>query len=103
MNRMLRRSRQEESKVSLEYLQGIHEKHEDWLLSASNPRGLAASEWHSRGQSLPTALQSQLNSGAPGVLQLQALQEPEAIAGKVSLAKFSSNLAQIQLNIRMLW
>ena len=82
MNRLQRRQRTEEGGVTLEYLQGLHQKHEDWLTLPFSP-GHPATDYQHRGsgQSLPDLLCS-----AAGDLKLFAVPEPLAIQGKVHLA-----------------
>ena len=76
MGRMKRRSRQEEVGVQMEYLQGLHQKHEDWLRF---PPASAAGEWRNpNGVSLVDTLR-----GAEHSLSVRAVPEPKAIQGKV--------------------
>lgn len=76
MGRMKRRSRVEEVGVQMEYLQGLHQKHEDWLRF---PPPTAAADWRNpAGMSLPSVLK-----GSPHGLSLRAVPEPRAIKGKV--------------------
>lgn len=76
MGRMKRRSRQEEVGVDVEYLQGLHQKHEDWLRFPPP----AAVDWRNRsGETLPEKLR---NGGRD--LRVGAYAEPRAIQGKVS-------------------
>ena len=75
MGRMKRRSRQEELGVDVEYLQGLHQKHEDWL-KIPPP---AAVDWRNgSGESLPERIR---NGGQR--LSVGAYAEPKAIQGKV--------------------
>lgn len=98
MNRMLKRQRSEESAITLDYLHGIHQKHEEWLFAKNGSLGAlpqsadssaalsaSASHWKYQGQSLPEAMRDQMNSSKSGTLHLHAVQEPEAIRGKVRL------------------
>ncbi|DBB02914.1 TPA: hypothetical protein ACH3X1_013516 [Trebouxia sp. C0004] len=66
MNRLKRRHRAEEGGVTLNYLEGLHQKHEDWLSYASH---------HPPS---PDALLK-----AAGHLRLHAVPEPRSIQGKV--------------------
>lgn len=76
MGRMKRRSRQEEVGVQMEYLQGLHQKHEDWLRF---PPASAAGNWRNpNGVSLVDTL-----LGAEHSLSVRAVPEPRAIQGKV--------------------
>ena len=76
MGRMKRRSRQEEVGVQMEYLQGLHQKHEDWLRF---PPTSAAGQWRNpNGVSLVDTLR-----GAEHSLSVRAVPEPRAIQGKV--------------------
>lgn len=85
MNRLKRRQRSEEGGVTIEYLQGLHQKHEDWLSYGNVPPiasgfspGFPAGDYQCRGQSLPDFVgSSQLD------LSLHAVKEPRAIQGKV--------------------
>ena len=38
MNRMMKRSRNEETGVGIDYLQDLHQRHEDWLCSELSMR-----------------------------------------------------------------
>lgn len=94
MNRMLKRQRSEESAITLDYLHGIHEKHEEWLFSnnaslanlpaAASPS--APTAWTHEGRTLPAALHAQLGGDQSGVLHLRAVEEPPEIRGKVIAA-----------------
>lgn len=76
MGRMKRRSRQEEVGVQMEYLQGLHQKHEDWLRF---PPASAAREWcNPSGETLVETLRRAQHS-----LSVRAVPEPRAIQGKV--------------------
>ncbi|KAL3159895.1 hypothetical protein ABBQ38_010291 [Trebouxia sp. C0009 RCD-2024] len=82
MGRMKRRSRQEEVGVDVEYLQGLHQKHEDWLRFPPP----AAVDWRNRsGETLPEKLR---NGGRD--LRVGAYAEPRAIQGKVLYLNSSS-------------
>ncbi len=65
MNRLKRRHRAEEGGVTLNYLEGLHQKHEDWLSYASH---------HPATDALLKAA---------GHLRLHAVPEPKSIQGKV--------------------
>ena len=67
MNRLKRRHRAEEGGVTLNYLEGLHQKHEDWLSYASHH---------------PTITPDDLLKAA-GHLTLHAVPEPKVIQGKV--------------------
>lgn len=67
MNRLKRRHRAEEGGVTLNYLEGLHQKHEDWLSYASHHPAIT-----------PDALLK-----AAGHLRLHAVPEPKSIQGKV--------------------
>lgn len=93
MNRLKRRQRSEEGGVTIEYLQGLHQKHEDWLSYGNVPPiasgfspGFPAGDYQCRGQSLPDFVgSSQLD------LSLHAVKEPRAIQGKVLYLNSSSS------------
>ena len=84
MNRLKRRQRTEEGGVTLDYLQGLHQKHEDWLSYGQGHIGrpnLAAN--------LPDdAFKVQCLRGILGAsnshLSLAGVPEPKAIQGKVT-------------------
>ena len=75
MNRLKRRHRAEEGGVSLNYLEGLHQKHEDWLSYASHH---------------PTITPDDLLKAA-GHLRLNAVPEPKSIQGKVDSFYMSSS------------
>ena len=79
MNRLKRRHRAEEGGVTLNYLEGLHQKHEDWLSYASNPA--------------ITHAPSDAILKAAGHLRLHAVPEPRVIQGKVD----SSDMSREQL------
>ncbi len=70
MNRLKRRHRAEEGGVTLNYLEGLHQKHEDWLSYASHHPAITHAS--------PDALLK-----AAGHLKLHAVPEPRSIQGKV--------------------
>ncbi len=76
MNRLKRRHRAEEGGVTLNYLEGLHQKHEDWLSYASHH---------------PTITPDDLLKAA-GHLRLNAVPEPKSIQGKVDSCYKSSSL-----------
>ena len=76
MGRMKRRSRQEEVGVQMEYLQGLHQKHEDWLRFP--PPSPAVDFLNPSGKSLVEALRTSEHN-----LSVRAVSEPRAIQGKV--------------------
>lgn len=111
MDRMLKRQRSEETGVTLDYLTGIHQKHEDWLLTNNDGRGgmaaglgspLSASAWTHQGQSLPAALQAQLGSNQAGILKLQAVEEPPEIQGKVSRILFWQGSDDVSVKVPLI-
>ena len=86
MNRLKRRQRTEEGGVTLDYLMGLHQKHEDWLSYDRVPPIMPpfapqfpAVEYQCQGQTLP----GNLSKGQHN-LRVTAVTEPKAIQGKVS-------------------
>ena len=101
MSRMIKRQRSEETSVTLDYLNGLHDKHEQWLIPSKEElegeessqgahpipnafgSSIAASEYVYNGQTLPTAIHQQLRT-ATGTVLVRPVLVPDAIKGKVS-------------------
>ena len=96
MTRLKRRKRAEEAGVSLEYLQQLHQKHEDWLKLPKlwTPPPFPASDYTCQGQSLPDVL-GKLRQN----VDLHAVQEPPAIQGKVRDSLFTPWLPLLRLAV----